>query len=331
MELITTIDEIQAYVAVSATSDINSLKPYLRLAERNYLEPVLETPFLDELAAIYLAASSQVEAIADLKQKKVIKLVQEALANLAIMHALPVLSVSIGASGIQVVSNEQMAPASQWRTQKVYDSLAEVGYKTIDSLLAYLETEKASFPLWSENLVYTHFQTYFIRTAAEFNGLYNINDSRYLFHVIRYCMQRVEQFDIKKSIGQKLFDELKTKDKDGTLTGNFKILLNDYLKSAIALLTIAKALQERLISISAGNLSLKFSGSTDNLNESKSPALAELNQAIESLRVDARTWISDAQEFIAANPTDFLLFETEANKRKRFNVTNDPAKGIYIF
>jgi hypothetical protein len=331
MELITTISEIQDYVAVAATSDINSLRPYIRLAERNYLEPVLGNAFLLKLGEIYTDSGKNVSAIADEKDKNVLSLVQEALANLAIMHALPILSVSIGASGIQVVSNDQMAPASQWRTNQVFESLAEVGSKTIDRLLTFLDAEKSKYALWAADPVYQSYQIYFIRSANEFNGLYNINDSRFLFHLICYCMQRVESFEIKKSIGSKLFDALKTQDKGGSLNGNFKVLLNDYLKPAISLFTIAKALQERLISISGGNVTIKFSGSTDNMNESRSPQLAELNQAIDSLRADASVWIADAQVFIADNPADFLPLETEASKRKRFNVKNDRAKGTYIF
>ncbi|MBC8053744.1 MAG: hypothetical protein H7Y13_11835 [Sphingobacteriaceae bacterium] len=330
-KLIITIDEVQNYVAVNATSSIDTLLPYMRLAERNYLEPVLGFAFLASLEETYTNAEKDVEAIVDDKTKTVVKYCQEIISNLSILHALPILSVQIGVNGIQVVKNDNMAPASQWRTNQVFDSLGDIGHKTIDSLLAYLELEKGHFAAWAADPVYQSYQKYFIRSAVDFSDHYNINGSRFLFHLIQYCMSRVETFEIKKAVGSALFDKLKLDDKAGTINGKLKTLLNDYLKPAIALFTIAKALQERLIDISSGTLKIKFSGTTENMDETRAPQLAELNQVMDSLTKDARNWIADGQEFIKDNPADFEAFAPTGDNRKRMNFDNGSEKRIFIW
>lgn len=330
--LITTIPEVQKYVAVNATSSIDTLLPYLRLSERNYLEPVLGFTFLAALEEAYTNAGKNADAIVDEKTKTAVKYCQEIISNLGILHALPILSVQIGVNGIQVVKNEQMAPASQWRTNQVFDSLGELGHKTIDSLLAYLELNKGTFAVWAADPVYKTYQQYFIRSAADFSNQYNISNSRFLFHLIQYCMKRVESFEIKKSIGSTLFDKLKLDDQAGTINGNLKVLLNDYLKPAIGLFTVAKALQERLIDISAGTIKIKFSGSNnDNTDESRAPEESELNATIKSLTGDAMKWIDEAQDFIKDNPLDFAQYATTSAARKRLDFDNGSEKRVFIF
>ena len=331
MDLITTVAEVQSYVAVNSTSSINNLRPYLRLSQRNYLLPVLGSDFFESLVAIYDEADHLVSTIVDEKEKKVIMLAQEAISNLGIMHALPILSVQVGANGIQVIKNEQMGPASQWRTEQVFDSLSEVGHQAIDSLLSYLEEEKTKFTVWAGDPVYSTYQKYFIRSAKEFSGYYNIRESRYLFHIIQYCMQRIEEFEIKKAIGSNLFEKLKTDDKSGGLAGKFEILLNEYLKPAITLFTIAKALQERLIEMKSGSISIRFKGTnTDNMYESRPPQKDELESAVSSLKEDARKWIVEAQSYIAENTDPFEALATVTVSRKRMNAKND-SPGLTIF
>lgn len=331
MDLITTTDEVQTYVAVNSTIKISSLRPYFRLSQRNYIIPVLGTTFFESLVTIYDDANHVVSAIADEKQRKVVELTQESISNLGAMHALPILSVQFGANGLQVIKSDQVAPASQWRTEQVFESLAEVGHQAIDTLLAYLEKEKTTFALWAADPVFQTYQKYFIRTAAEFSGFHNIKESRYLFHVIQYCMNRVEEFEIKKAVGVTLFEYLKAQDQAGSINGKFKILLNSYLKPAIALFTIAKALKERLIEMKAGSVSIKFTGTnTENMYESKAPQLNELDSTIDSLIEDARRWITEAQDYIKANEDPFGTYATVVTSRKRMNAKND-SPGLTIF
>ncbi|HEY0056276.1 MAG TPA: DUF6712 family protein [Pedobacter sp.] len=330
-KLINTIDEVQKYVAVNATSSMETLLPYMRLAERNYLEPVLGFTFLGTLEEAYSTAGKNTSEITDAKVQKVLEYCQEVIANLSILHALPVLSVQIGVNGIQVVKNDNMAPASQWRTNQVFDSLGDIGHRTIDSLLTYLEVEKGSFAQWATDPVYATYQQFFLRSATDFSAHYNINNSRYLFHLIQYCMNRVETFEIKKTIGAALFDKLKLDDKAGSINGNLKKLLEEYLKPAIALFTVAKALQERLIDMSSGTLKVKFSGTTDNMDETRAPKESELNSTMSSLIGDARNWMQEATDFIKANPADFDAFADAGTNRKRLNFDNGEEKRIFIW
>lgn len=324
MDLITTVEEIQKYVAVNSTSEIALLRPYIRLSQRNYLVPVLGTAFIESLVTIYTDASFDVEAIVDDKEKKVLQLVQEVVSNLGIMHALPILSVQVGSNGIQVIKSNDMGPASQWRTEQVFDSLSEVGHQAIDTLLAYLELEKTKFSIWAADPVFQTYQKYFIRSAQAFSSYYNIRESRYLFHTIQYCMSRVEEFEIKKAVGVTLYDYLKAQDKAGSTNGKYKELLNDYLKPAIALFTISKALKERLIEMTAGSVSIRFKGTnTENMYESKAPSQSELEGTIASLREDAQRWITEAQEYISANADPFAAHVTESTSRRRMNAKND--------
>lgn len=331
MDLITTVAEVQNYVAVSATSNLATLRPYFRLSQRNYLLPVLGSDFFESLVTIYNEAGHIVSVIADEKDKKAVMLAQEAISNLGTMHALPILSVQVGSNGIQVLKSDQVGPASQWRTEQVFESLAEVGHQAIDSLLGYLATEKSHFLIWAADDVYSVYQKYFIRTASEFSPYYNIRESRYLFHIIQYCMLRIEEFEIKEAIGSVLFDYLKTQDRSGSINGKFKILLNEYLKPAIALFTIAKALRERLIEMKAGNITIRFMGTnSENMYQSRAPQKNELDSAITSLKEDAQNWIVKGQEYITENTDPFFEYVTVSSSRRRMNAKND-RPGLTIF
>lgn len=324
--LIKNISELRGQVPVNfSEDDLDRLQPFLDQAERQYVMQLIGKAELLSLANVYDAAGNNVNLIVDADVKEAIIICQRIISNLGYLFGVSVLNLSIGATGIQIHSSDTMKTAFQWQINDLKASFQDLGFNAIEELLAHLESNPTKFSDYIASEQYTNQKQFLISTAADFSFYFDIKKSRFLFMSLCSIMFRIEAQDIAKIFGAGFLDSLKA----DAATLAQKTLANKYIKPAIALLSAAKSIKERIFSYQDGQVVFSFQGSTNNLKESQQVLTEKIQPLCDSLIYDANEFLQDAQAYILANPTKFIGYVPPAAQR-RFKAKNDPKKGLFI-
>lgn len=324
MKLITTIGEVQKFIPINMTSDIDVIAPFISNAELVYIKSVIGKEQFQAFVTAYETAQNIPGDIEDEVIKEAVLICQKIISNLGYYQAIPVLSVTIGSNGIQVSSNEQTKQAFQWQVEELKTSLLELGFMAIEELLIFMEESPDKFTAYIDSDQYQKSESFLVENAAEFTEHFDINGSRYLFQRMTYIMKRIEDQEIVKRLGKDFYEVLKS----DTIEGNKKILVDTYLKPAIVLLTVSKAIIERIISLDSGRAVINFKGTYGNMKESIAPERETVKEMSNQLYNDGMEILQSGLEFIAANLSDMEGFLPQSSRR-RFKVTNDKTKGLF--
>lgn len=325
MKLIATIAEVQDYVPVQMTSDILVVKPYIASAERTYLVRAIGREAYNALVNAYEAAAKKVEDIADETIREAVRLAQATITNLGYHKGLPILSVKIGNSGIQIFSNQDTKQAFNWQVDKVERSLLELGFNSLEALLEHMEASPDKFPKYIASDEYKATQSCLIRTAQDFSAHFNIKSSRFVFSCITYIMRRIEVQDVEHLLGEDFIASIRAT----VPTGKVRILVEKYLKPGIALLTGAKALRERVIQLDNGVASINLAENYSHAERQQTPSASVLDATVAQLTDDGNRCLADGLAYAVANISDMIGF-IEPTTRKRWNVQNKKENGIWV-
>jgi len=296
MTLIRTIAQFCAHVRVAASGNkLENLEPDLRVAERQQLRPVLGPALYNELSAL---SDADVQAALDDPASAtggLLLLLHEALANLGLLEYLPLNQLLISDAGVYVVSGGSRP--FQWQIDQLKASLRNKGYNALESVLEYLEAHAADFPAWATSAAAVQARELLISSAAEFTRHYDIAGSRLTYQALLATLRKVERFELEPVLSYEYLSELKAQLVAGTLTSDNQVMLERFLRPALAHLVIAKAIPE---------VGLSFNGSAVELNVYR-PDDANGKEADASLDQLLSAKLRQARE-------DGLVFLTQARR-----------------
>lgn len=321
-KLIRTIDEVRGQVPVNMTSDFDVISPFLVSAESSYVRRLIGADQFTALVTLY-GNGTWADGTTQ-NQKDAVSLCQKVTSNLGYFFATPVLSVQIGSTGITVISNDQTKQAFQWQVSDLKEALISLGFGGIEELLSLLEDNSDDFPAFAASDELAAQKNTLIQTAAEFSQYYSINNSRLIFSSIAYIAKRIEQQNLVKLFGATFFASLKA----GDLSDEKQTLVDTYIKPGLALLTVAKALIERVITLENGLVTYNFKGRDNNMAQSQPATNQQIADQALQLNTDGDTFLQDGLQFILDNPTDFEDFVAPV-PRRRFMFKNQKDKGVF--
>lgn len=328
MSLINTIDELKQYVEIASGLKFDSIKPSIRTAERRQLISVLGKEQYDQLLAAYDAATKNVEDMTGSLQT-LAEFAQEAIANIALMYAVPRLSVQVSPTGILRNEGPDKKTAYQYQQQDLQESYGRAGFDALESMLEHLEYDKEEYPLWVASSAYLYKKKYFIESGAQFSENYFINQSRLTYLALRPIMKRVEDFQIAAVTGKPIFIILKAGIIIDDLEPEYIGILEDYIRPAVALLTVAKGLIERALDITETGVSISLTGLTQN-NQQKNPAPSDkIRAAVAQLTADGNEYLSRLSAYLGDNPLLFPDYALSLDVPGMFNIINRQDRGIF--
>lgn len=319
---IKTLDEVMDHLPVQMTSDILTLDPFFATAERSIVKNLIGKNQLNAFALIYADAQGIIKNITDQDTRLAVMLCQKITTYIGYHLGWALITIKIGTSGATIVSNQDTKQAFQWQVDGAKQSLLELAYNAIEELLQLLEESPDKFSEYINSPEYIASEQYLIESASDFDQYFRINRSRYIFISINYIMRRIES-DVKKLYGREFFESLKSDNQ----TGKYKILIDDYIKPGIALLTAQIAIIERVITFQNGVASINLMGNYDSVKANIPATRDEVKAASEQLSTAGSQFLQDGLEFIKENGADFPDFVLPT-RRKRYNVTNNPDAGI---
>ena len=266
--LIATIDEFKQHVGLNESTDEDYfalLQPDLLLAEHDHLRPALGSDFFDELL------DDTTEVATELR-----RLLAFSLANLAMVSFLDVAQVQISGSGVQIISTEREKTAFQWQIDRLQANLCRKGFNGLEKALAYLERHATDFPTWAASETAQRGRAHFLASAAAFSAYYNISNARLTFQALASLLRKTESFRLLPALGEDFFEELKQQLRTDTLTAENEQLLGEYVRPALAHLTMAQAIGELGFSLNGQALELNVYRPDDANGKESDPGLTQL-------------------------------------------------------
>lgn len=249
MALIKDTTTLKLYLTVNKDFNISDLLPFVKQVEQEVIIPNISKEQYDDLNDEYNDATPTLTT----QQQALLEKLQPAIAYLAFSKWIPFGMVQIDNAGIRIASDENMKTAFQWQTDKLEDRALFMGYTFLEQALVFMEENKTDYALWTASDQYDSYKECFINNAIDFEKYYSIGSSRLLFVSMLPVMRKVNDFNIKAAIDIDTYEDILSEIKSGSISNDNKELLN-FIKPAVAHLTISRAIQEKAIIIQPNGL-----------------------------------------------------------------------------
>lgn len=231
--LFTSIEEINDYITVDISSNIKTLKPYIKQADK-YIINITGRTLFDKLLAVVN------DNLDEEKYKELLSYVRMPLANYAYYLAIAKLNINVGETGFTVSVGSNLEPASKWRIDDFKESVTLSAEDGLEELLQYLEKYKSHYPEWQESINYSYNTEYFVNNTKDFYDATRIELKRIEFIKLKKFIYQIEQSEIIPAICRRFFDELKLALKQGNLSQDNALIITIYLKPIEAYLAYWK-------------------------------------------------------------------------------------------
>jgi len=321
MTLITTTDELKtANSAVVHDLNFESVQSFVEDASIRDLIPAI-----GRTTYVLIGVGGDASGLAIAAQ-----LAKKCEANLAIAYYVNFGSVKLSENGAQVYQDGNNRIASDRKITALCNQSRLDGYRSLDALLEYLETDRETFTAYHESLERKARLNGFLNTTADFNEALYINENPLLFRSLRSYIRDAETEHIIPILGDEYAETLKA----NILARNcsdVEKLLQRHIAKAVAQFAIAEAIPYRAISFDAngiftntvgasadgGNVEKQAAGETKRLTMAMSTALAAGNKHLDRLR-----------KFISKNK-DALTGINEVKLNTR-STLNDEPRGFFF-
>lgn len=298
MSLIRTIQQFAAQVRLSIDlTHLENLEPDLRVAERRHVRPVLGPALHNELSAL---SDDDVQAALDDAASPtggLLRLVHEALANLGLLEYLPLNQLQIGDNGVWV--NTGGSRPFQWQIDQLKASLKGKGYNALESVLEYLEAHVADFPAWASSAAAVQAREQLIASAGEFTRHYDIAGSRLTYQALLATLRKVERFELEPVLSFEYLAELKAQLVAGTVSVDNQLVLERFLRPALAHLVVAKAIPEVGLTFNGAAVELNIFRPDDANGKEADASLDQLlSLKLNQARADGQVFLTQLRRYL---------------------------------
>jgi hypothetical protein len=283
MALIKNKADFEKYILIAGTVSEETLLKGVADAQEKYIRDVLGDGLLSSIDAWY----NSLTPATNVAYTNLLPYIQRALARFAIYISSPELDVKLTDSGIGVISNQNIAPASADRVKKFDQSNEQRGWDNVETLIRFLEANKTDYALWANSSAYTLSISNLVNSALEYDSIIKIDKSRLYFQNIRPILTDIELLKIKPTISSDLFDVILAQLKANSVSAaNNKIL--PLLQRAECYFAAAESLDKG-----------KYQGTGVEINK------MFMDRDISTYQNKAEAFLAEARRIIDASPDDY--------------------------
>ncbi|GAB2571790.1 DUF6712 family protein [Spirosoma areae] len=274
--LLTSIADLRQYVSFSGDLEYDSLKPALRSAQvflSRYVGPVLltqletQTPSADQTALL--------------------PYVKAPIAALALLKFVNAGNVRITDLGVMRTKTGDSQDAFEWQLERVVLTLKAEAFEGIEALLRYLGGNLTTFTAYADSAEYKAQKGSLIESAEVFSTYYDIGGSRLILQTLSASM-RTAALSVQKVLGNALPDLLAGSNLTETQAAQL-----DAARRALAYLTIARALREKLVTISDTGVQVCGISNFGTLNYKQPASDKQLETSIRYFDEQAAGFVAD--------------------------------------
>ena len=233
--------ELNQFIPVSAALYFESVQSSLDDAWRLFVLPLLGDALAEEIEAYYAAEDPTV------LQRKVLNECQRAVANLAFWYNFDELNVRISDQGMQRQESEgSFKQTLKYQEDQLRSAFKNKGFNALDRVIDLLDKHQKDFPLYEQSPAYASRKSSIVRSTAEVDANYFINNSHLIFLRLKPIFKLVEESALKAVLGESLYQDLLKAIKNGepaigeTTTEELRLRCVSY----VVLTSIAELMQQ---------------------------------------------------------------------------------------
>lgn len=228
--MLITTEQAKDHLKINATLNEATFAPFIPDAEKKYVKPFIGK----ELFALLDTWAIGQDAEENPELAALYPYVVAVVSRGTMFIASPHMDLNIGESGFSVTSTQNLSPASRERVKDYKESLEDLTWSNVESLLQFLEENKIDYPDWVASDAYTMQVRNLINSAVQFDKEVDIDQSRLTFQKLRKHMDNVEEMRVKTLISPELFNYLIAKIKNGTDLSTNESKLVEHLRTFVA-------------------------------------------------------------------------------------------------
>lgn len=203
--------ELNQFIPVSAALCFESVQSSLEDAWRLFVLPLLGEALAEEIEAYY------VDDYPTALQLKVLNECQRAVANLAFWYNFDELNIRISDQGMQRQESEgSFKQTYKYQEDQLKTSFKNKGFNALDRVIDLLDKHQKDFPLYEQSPAYASRKSSIVRSTAEVDANYFINNSHLIFLRLKPIFKSVEDTVLQPALGDALYQALTKALKDGT-------------------------------------------------------------------------------------------------------------------
>ncbi|WP_033369484.1 DUF6712 family protein [Hymenobacter norwichensis] len=300
MGLIRSIENYREYVVVNKNSfSLASIQPDMRLVEQDRIKPLVGAAYYYELDG-KLTAGTELTG----PEKDVLELLRQAVATLAMVAYLPMGQLEITDMGVTVTATGDRKQPYQWQINQLRSNLQAKGYNALEKALTLLDEhiDAPEFAAWATSAAATASHKFFLNTAAGFSEHYNIGGSRLTYLAMLPTLRKMERFSIEPVLGEAYYLELKAEVAARTVSADNLHVLEQYVRPALAHLTVGKAVPEIGLGLNGDAIELNVYR-LDDANQKEADASLDslLSLKVEQAMGDAMVYLERLKAYLNAN------------------------------
>ena len=215
--ILTTIDQFRAAVpTVGADTEFTDLQPYCNSAELWIRNQVLGAGLYAYVDGLQNAAETDLSLL---------QLCLNVVANHAYWDAIPFLDLVHTNSGFGVINNQNKAPASKERVERLREQCLIRRDNEVENLIVFLEQNTTYHDNWKGSPVYSVLTDCLIRTADELKRFSNWTGTRKDFLMLKPTMIRYTIAKLHPVFSKVLVEELIESQRDNDLSADERTLV----------------------------------------------------------------------------------------------------------
>lgn len=237
-----------------------------------------------------------------------INILRSAITDLSLAAYTSSGSVLMDNSGIFVLKSDKKLPASDKKLLNFKMEASERGWRFIEQLVSYLESNLAVFIEWKESDQRKSYFSTLFSNSFEFSSFGGLSISSHLFKVLKPLIERVEEDVLTVNFGQLLIDELRDKRLSNNMDPSFKKLERKFMQ-IVAPLALSEAIPLNLVSIKDGGVFqssvVAFGNTSDNIEAFTSAEINRLSIVMGKLESEGMARLVQVKNWLKQNTVDY--------------------------
>lgn len=195
--------ELNKFIPVSAALSFDSVQSSLEDAWRLFVLPLLGDALAEEVESYYKDGEASVLQLRALEE------CQRAIANLAFWYNFNELNVRISDQGMQrQESDGSFKQTFKYQEDQLRASFRNKGFNALDRLIDIFDKNQKDFPLYEQSPAYASRKSAIVRSTAEVDANYFINNSHLIFLRLKPIFKFVEETMLQPILGIELYNAL---------------------------------------------------------------------------------------------------------------------------
>lgn len=293
-KLVKTLQEIQKYANVNDGLDLEAVDPSMTILEEDDLAYFIGDDLVGELEASYGTDLDSMNP----RIKAIFPLVQRFVVCVGLYNAITEIEVQISGDGITRKESNDTKSAFGGQVVRLKETFGNRGYSALDKVLNLLEKYEQDYPEWQTSDYYADKSGLIIKSVSDFH---QIGKSPLSFMKLWPLIRDVQRIQISEAMPKEFFQLITDEIDSDSLSEDNKILVNDYLKPAIASFTTEQALIELPVQVdSSGNISMPYLDSGDGRKRSVANE-AMITRKLMNVRGKGHYYLEKMKEFLNSN------------------------------